>query len=88
MLKLGRRGTIIETGTLIGGNKFDECTSVDVDRFGFAVVCGNTESLDIGATQFDQTLGGNREGFALRINTAGGPPTLLPIWVAAAMMKK
>ncbi|MFN8359275.1 MAG: T9SS type A sorting domain-containing protein [Candidatus Kapaibacterium sp.] len=73
-LKLSAAGNTIDNGTLIGGNKDDECSAVDVDVFGNAVVCGWTKSTDIGASQFDLSLGGTVEGFALRIFTTGGPP--------------
>jgi hypothetical protein len=75
LLKLSLAGNVIEAGTLIGGDKGDECMSVDIDRFGYAVICGYTQSTDLGANQFDQSLGGSIEGFAMRINVAGGGPT-------------
>ncbi|MBK9247607.1 MAG: SBBP repeat-containing protein [Ignavibacteria bacterium] len=77
MIKLSTTGTTIEHGTLIGGDKSDVCYGVDVDQFGYAVICGNTQSSDIGANQFDQVLSSNTDGFALRINITGGGPTFV-----------
>ncbi|MFN8359273.1 MAG: T9SS type A sorting domain-containing protein [Candidatus Kapaibacterium sp.] len=74
MVKINTSGSVLESGTLIGGSGHDRCLAVDVDIFGYAAVCGWTASTDFGANLFDQSLGGSKEGFAMKINTAGGSP--------------
>ncbi|MFN8359274.1 MAG: SBBP repeat-containing protein [Candidatus Kapaibacterium sp.] len=74
MVKINAAGNVLENGTLIGGNGHDRCLAVDVDKNGYAVICGSTTSTDFGATAYDQSLGGTKEGFVLKININGGPP--------------
>ncbi len=74
LVKINAAGNVLESGTLIGGSGHDRCLAVDVDKNGFAAICGSTTSSDFGATTYDFSLGGMKEGFVMKININGGPP--------------
>ncbi|MBI3259638.1 MAG: T9SS type A sorting domain-containing protein, partial [Ignavibacteriae bacterium] len=72
-VKLGKNGNSLDYSTLVGGDSNDVCYGVDVDKDGFAVICGRTESkTGFNANGYDQTFEGISEGFVMRIGTGGG----------------
>ena len=73
VLKLSANGTSLAYASYLGGSSFDGSTDIAVASDGSAFVIGSTESSDFPTTgsAFDQTLGGDNDGFGARISADG-----------------
>ena len=70
--KLNPAGTALVYATYIGGNGDDRAAAIAVDGSGQAYITGSTSSTNFPLTaQIRSTLGGGRDGFAVKLNAAG-----------------
>ena len=69
--KVSADGSGLLYSSLLGGSSVEEGNAIAVDGAGNAFVTGWTASSDFPATAQDTTLGGGRDAFVARFNTAG-----------------
>ena len=70
--KVNASGTALVYATYIGGRGEDRATGIAVDSLGQAYVTGSTSSTNFPlASPIRSTLGGGRDAFALKLNSAG-----------------
>lgn len=69
--KISANGQQLLWGTLLGGDSFDSARGVTVDADGEILVVGDTTSEGWISSGLDDTLGGERDGFAAKVSGDG-----------------
>jgi hypothetical protein len=72
VLKLSADGLTLLYSTYVGGDDYDEASSIAVDSYGNAYVAGITSSSDFPTVNaYDNTLNGNNDCFMLKLSANG-----------------